>query len=99
MLLVGVRVSDQTHVVAQEDGRPVQPNSLTHEFVRLLAKANGLPDMRFHDLQHTHATRLLSNGVHPKVAQKRLGHSTVGINPRPLQPCPARHAGGGGGEG
>jgi integrase len=79
LLRVGVRLTDQTHVVAQPDGQPLQPNSLTHEFVRLLAKASGLPDIRFHDLRHTHATHLLASGVHPKVAQERLGHSSVGI--------------------
>jgi integrase len=63
----------------QEDGTPLQPNSLTHEFVPLLAKAKALPKIRFHDLRHTHATHLLANGVHPKVAQERLGHSSVGI--------------------
>jgi integrase len=76
---VGVRLTDQTHVVAQADGEPLQPNSLTHEFVRLAAKSSGLPRVRFHDLRHTHATHLLSSGVHPKVAQERLGHSSVGI--------------------
>ena len=30
-----------------------------------------------HDLRHTHATQLLLAGVHPKVAQERLGHSTI----------------------
>ena len=30
-----------------------------------------------HDLRHTHATLALAVGVHPKVAQERLGHSTV----------------------
>jgi integrase len=79
LLRVGVRLTDQTHVVAQVDGQPLQPNSLTHEFVRLLAKASDQPRIRFHDLRHTHATHLLSNGVHPKVAQERLGHSSVGI--------------------
>jgi len=79
LLRVGVRLSDQNHVVAQEDARPLQPNSLTHEFVRILAKATDLPRIRFHDLRHTHATHMLANGVHPKVAQERLGHSRVGI--------------------
>jgi integrase len=79
LLRVGVRLTDQTHVVAKADGEPLQPRSLTHEFVRLSAKAEGLPHIRFHDLRHTHATHLLSNGVHPKVAQERLGHSSVGI--------------------
>jgi integrase len=66
-------------VVAQEDGRPLQPDRLTHEFVRLLAKHRSLPRVRFHDLRHSHATHLLASGVHPKVAQERLGHSNVGI--------------------
>lgn len=79
LLKCGVRLTDQSFVVAQVDGQPIQPNSLTHEFVRLLAKASDLPRIRFHDLRHTHATHLLSNGVHPKVAQERLGHSSVGI--------------------
>jgi integrase len=79
LLRVGVRLTDQTHVVAKVDGQPLQPRSLTHEFVRLSAKAEGLPSIRFHDLRHTHATHLLSHGVHPKVAQERLGHSSVGI--------------------
>jgi site-specific recombinase XerD len=33
--------------------------------------------VRFHDLRHSHATHLLVAGVHPKVAQERLGHSTI----------------------
>ena len=33
--------------------------------------------MRFHDLRHSHATQLLLAGVHPKIAQERLGHATI----------------------
>ena len=33
--------------------------------------------MRFHDTRHSHATQLLADGVHPKVAQERLGHFTI----------------------
>ena len=66
-------------VVAKEDGSPLQPNSITHEFVRILALSKALPKVRFHDLRHTQAIHLLTNGVHPKVAQERLGHSTIGI--------------------
>jgi integrase len=79
MLKVGVRADEHTPVVSRETGEPLQPNSLTHEFVRILSKAPGLPRIRFHDLRHTHATQLLSVGVHPKIAQERLGHSTVSI--------------------
>ena len=31
------------------------------------------------DLRHSHATHLLAAGVHPKIAQERLGHSSIAI--------------------
>jgi integrase len=65
-------------VVSQVDGSPLQPRSLTHEWMRLISKT-ALPRVRFHDLRHAHATHLLASGVHPKVASERLGHSKVGI--------------------
>jgi len=36
----------------------------------------GLPHMRFHDLRHSAATILLAMGIHPKVVQELLGHSS-----------------------
>jgi integrase len=66
------------YVVAQADGRPLKPNSLTHEFARFIA-GTALPKVRFHDLRHSHATHMLASGVHPKIAQERLGHATVAI--------------------
>jgi integrase len=55
------------------------PVQLTHRFSRLTAKLGELPRLRFHDLRHTHATQLLLAGVHPRIAQERLGHSTVSL--------------------
>lgn len=78
LLRLGVALAPETFVVAQADGAPLQPNSLTHEWTRLLASTT-LPRVRFHDLRHAHATHLLASGVHPKVASERLGHSKVGI--------------------
>ncbi|HEX5106171.1 MAG TPA: site-specific integrase [Pirellulaceae bacterium] len=49
-----------------------------NEYKPLLKRA-GLPDIRFHDLRHTSATLLLSQGVHPKVVQERLGHSQISV--------------------
>lgn len=77
-LKLGIRPDDDAFVVAQIDGRPLKPVSLTHEWTRLLAKTS-LPRIRFHDLRHTHASQMLAAGVHPKVASERLGHSTIGI--------------------
>ena len=78
-MALDVRIDDESPIVAREDGEGLQPNSLTHEFSRILALAPKLPRIRFHDLRHGHATHLLASGVHPKIAQERLGHSTIGI--------------------
>lgn len=78
LLRLGARPSGETLVVSQIDGSVLKPTSLTHEWTRLSAKFD-LPRIRFHDLRHSHATALLSNGIHPKIASERLGHSKVGI--------------------
>lgn len=41
------------------------------------AKAAELRAIRLHNLRHTHATLMLSAGVHPKVASERLGRHSV----------------------
>jgi integrase len=76
LLRLGVRQSDATFVYTQQDGAPVQPRSLSQMWA---ATETGLPRVPFHNLRHTHATHLLTAGVHPKVASERLGHSRVGI--------------------
>lgn len=77
-LRLGLRPDGDSFVVAQVDGNPIQPRSLTHEWVRVPGKTS-LPRIRFHDLRHTHASQMLSAGVHPKVASERLGRATIGI--------------------
>jgi integrase len=39
----------------------------------------GVPRVRVHDLRHTTASVLLELGVHPKVVQDLLGHSTIAV--------------------
>jgi integrase len=77
LLMVGVRQSGSTLVCCREDGKPKQPESLTHEFTYLVGRIKDFPRVRFHDLRHSHATQLLGSGVHPKIVQERLGHSTI----------------------
>jgi len=36
-----------------------------------------MPHIRLHDLRHIHATILLKAGIHPKIVQERLGHSSI----------------------
>jgi integrase len=77
LLALGVRLTDDHHVVARADSQALQPRSLTHAFVKF-ARRHGF-QIRLHDLRHSHATHMLASGVHPKIAQERLGHSSVGI--------------------
>jgi integrase len=79
LLQLGVRQSGETLLCSRADGEPMQPRSLTHEFTRLVGGIKDIPRVRFHDLRHSHATMLLLAGVHPKIAQERLGHSTVSV--------------------
>jgi integrase len=44
---------------------------MLRHFKPLLKKA-GLPDIRFHDLRHTCATLILTQGVHPKIVSEML---------------------------
>jgi integrase len=46
---------------------------------RSLLEDAGLPQIRFHDLRHSAATIMLSMGVHPKVVQELLGHSSISM--------------------
>jgi integrase len=77
LLRLGIRQTGETLVCCREDGEPKLPGSITGEFARLTRKLKDLPRVRFHDLRHSHATALLADGVHPKIAQERLGHSTI----------------------
>jgi integrase len=74
---IGERLTPDTFVYCREDGEPIQPRSLTHVWEIFVADRK--PRVRFHDLRHAHASHLLASGVHPKVAQERLGHSSVAI--------------------
>ena len=56
----------------------MRPNSVTHAFKRIARRA-GLPYVSLHDSRQTHASLLLKQGVHPKIVQERLGHSSIGI--------------------
>jgi integrase len=70
--------TDNGLVFTREDGTGLHPQSLSGTFKRAVRRSD-LPAIRFHDLRHTHASLLLAAGVHPKVVQERLGHSSITI--------------------
>ncbi len=69
--------SNSEYVFSTNDGSPKIPYELSCKRFKTVCKHAGVLPRRFHDIRHTHATVLLSSGVHPKIVQERLGHSTI----------------------
>jgi integrase len=68
--------TDQGMVFCTMHGGPLEHSTVTYAFGKAL-RAAGLTKVRIHDLRHTAATLLLKKGMHPKVVQEFLGHSSV----------------------
>ena len=77
-LAVGPAYDSGGLVFADPLGRPIPPYRLSQRFAGWLRRT-GLAPMRFHDLRHTHATLLMTRGVHPKVVSERLGHASITV--------------------
>jgi integrase len=67
-----------TDLVFSTLGKPLLPNTVTHAWGKLV-KCTGLKAIRLHDARHTHASIMLKQGIHPKIVQERLGHSSIQI--------------------
>ncbi len=91
-LALGAAYDDGDRIFCRADGRPYDPGYISSGF-RAAVKAAGLPTIRLHDLRHTHASLLLQQGTHPKVASERLGHgSTAFTMDTYAHTTPALHA-------
>jgi integrase len=75
--MLGVTLQDSA-LIFSTLGKPLRPNTVTRAWGMLAAKA-GVKVIRLHDARHTHASLMLKQGIHPKVVQERLGHSTISI--------------------
>ena len=64
------------YVFTTDNGVPIDPDNLSHEFRRIVNEA-GLPKGTLHGLRHSFATALLTANVHPAVVQSALGHSSI----------------------
>ena len=73
---MGRPLAETDLVFAGPNRRPPDPDTVTKAFARVAMKA-GLPDIRFHDLRHAHASLLMKAGLHPKVVSERLGHASM----------------------
>lgn len=77
-LLVGPEWQQTELVFCTHQGKPFGHRNVLRAFKLIMLRA-GLPDVPFHALRHTAATLLLTQGVHPKVVQERLGHATISM--------------------
>ncbi|MGY1665789.1 site-specific integrase [Geodermatophilus sp. SYSU D00696] len=78
-------VRDAALVLGTLDGAHRHPERYSRRFVEQVVQArrglgeDRLPEIRLHDLRHTHATLLLAVGEPVKVVSERLGHANVTI--------------------
>jgi integrase len=68
--------TDLDLVFCRPEGSPLDADIISQQFERAVSRAR-LKRITFHGLRHTHATLALQAGIHPKVVQQRLGHSSV----------------------
>ena len=74
----GPAYQDTDLVFAREDGSPLRPEYIGTLFNRL-QKRVGMKHIRLHDLRHSHATLMLTQGIPAKVVSERLGHASISI--------------------
>jgi len=77
-LLAGSNWVDSGLVFTSTIGTSLDERNVRRTFKFLLQDA-ALPLMRLHDLRHTTATLLLSQGVHPRIVMETLGHSQISL--------------------
>ena len=64
--------------IFQRNGNPIEQNHIRRIFKRVLTKA-GIREMRIHDIRHTYASLLLSQGESPVYVKEQLGHQSIQI--------------------
>lgn len=78
---MGFRDEDNKKVMllfSDEYGIPFRPDSVTQFWNRFMIRhSDEIKRIRFHDLRHSSASLILSEGVNMKVVQARLGHKNI----------------------
>ena len=71
--------SESDRVFTSSHAAPLRRSNFRRRvWLPAVRKTVGEP-LRFHDLRHFHAALLIAEGVHPKVIQHRLGHTSITV--------------------
>jgi integrase len=81
------RAEDTIRPASREAGRDGRSSCGHFDY---LVRRTGLSRISLHGLRHTWATLALRAGVHPKILQERLGHSTIAITLEHMLSRPCR---------
>lgn len=74
--LLGSDYQRNDYIFKWENGKPYSPHYIKYKFPQILKKY-GLRHIRFHDLRHSAASYLISEGYGIKDIQDWLGHSDI----------------------
>lgn len=76
-LLEGAKREENCFLITGTE-RYMEPRAYRSRFKKFMQE-NGLPNVRFHTLRHTFATRCISNGTDYKTVSELLGHASVNL--------------------
>lgn len=68
---------DSPFVFTNSAGNLLFAANVNRTFREIVKKVPNIPQIRFHDLRHTHATLLIAQGVDIKTVSERLGHKNI----------------------
>jgi len=74
--MLDMKLTKADLVFSKYDGSPLRPDTVSRAWGNI-AKRAGIKVIRFHDGRHTMASRMMEQGINPKVVQERMGHSTI----------------------
>lgn len=75
---LGSKWKGTDRIFTAENGEHMNPSTCYKVFTKI-TKKYGLEHIRFHDLRHTSASLMISDGVNIKAVSERLGHASINI--------------------
>lgn len=86
-----LKTDDNAPLFSSKTGKALNPRTLQQHFSRLKEKYQLDPNLTFHSLRHSFATRAMEKGVEPRALSEILGHSTVSFTLQSYGNCVNEH--------